>query len=460
MVDSLILITILLGVVLALVVGRLCMRMNRRYLAWVFDGGGVFGVVIVGLWMLIHERQAQHEWHLQQSALMVNVTESLVAQAAHQQQERDKRTHAYLREREATVGDVFPLTELKESEVERPGLAWLPEVDEQFSAAIYPSKHTAMRSLLRATFPLFSDVLPEDTTPAVIQMTSGSRVNTADDQRMFDDAVVLLREQFEGARVLFDPSDHRAVVPDPPGVQGGVSLQLTLTSGTVQVSDKSFGDKADLLRTLQATLKGPDGRTAGKSVQVLDKPWVDQFDQYSSRRRSKRFVVARSHTFAATAEAAHQQAMTQAVELLMPGVFQSLDQMARIGGATGVDRDSVEQGLRRRIYQGYLNADRFTQRLEAPYGTLWREAILLELDTASLRSLVNEMAGRSDRIRRGQLSQGIAVCILILVVVVLYLFLNWATKGYYRGTVTLLAGVLCVAGSLFILLALSSGLMV
>jgi hypothetical protein len=294
----------------------------------------------------------------------------------------------------------------------------------------------------------------------VIQVTSGSRVNTADDQRMFDDAVAVLRKQFEGARVLFDPSDHRAVVPDPPGVKGGVSLQLTLGSEVAQVTDKSFNNKIESLRTLKATLKGPDGRTAGESVQVLDKPWVDQFDQYSSRRRSQRFVVARSHTFAATAEAAHQQAMTRAVELLMPGVCHSLDEMARIGGATGVDRRPVEQGLRRRIYEGFLNADRFTQRLEAPYGTLWREAILLELDSASLRQLVNEMAGRNDRIRRGQLSQGISVCILLLVIVVLYRFLNWATKGYYRGTVTLIAGVLSVAGSLLILMAISAALMV
>lgn len=458
--DRLILILMVAGaaflLVLTVLVGRVFMRAsNRKIVAWFFSGAAVIGVVIVVMLKQGYVHETEHRL-LQQAEVMVHLTENLVDQAVHQQKEREQRTEAYLRERQASVGDVFPLTELTEAEVTRVGLAWLPEVDEQFRADSFPSQHTAMRILIRRITPVFAEILPEGTPPKVIQVTSGSRIRNARDQRMFDDASAQLGKEFPDARVLFDPSDHQAVVPDAPGVEGGVSLQLTLSAVLTEVDEivmHGGGGGGSFPRTLSASLKGANG-TAGDSVLVFDKPWVDQFDQYSSSRLRERLVVVRSNSFAATAEGAHQQAVTQAVELLLPGVYQSLNEMAQFGGSTGVDRGSVEQGLRRRVAEGYLNSDRFTQSLQAPYGMLWREAILLELDKNSIRLLVNEMAGRSEKVYRARLSQGFAVCILLVVIVLLYLFLNWATKGYYKGKVSLIVGLLGAAGSILVLLVL------
>lgn len=457
-------VAVILGLVVAVIVVTILVRVARRSgtaLAWVLGvgGTGLLGFMAVFLFELQESRSYQEQ---AKNRAMLNVVESLVRQSQSQQKDLEERTRNFLRKREETVGDVFPLNERKSAEVVgRPGLAWMPEVDEQFEADVFPSKQYAVRNLVRQIIPHFDDALPEGTEPKVVQLTSGTPVDTADLRRMFDTATQHLQEEFVEAQILFDPSDHRAIVPQAPRIEGGVALHLTLSSDEAPLNENSRETPAHAnlfaaqrMTTLRASLEAGTGKTFAASVMILEKPWVDQYDQFWSRRKG-RYIVARSDTFAETAEAAHQQAMSRAVDLLTPAMFTALNQLERRRGFVLSSESDVRDVLRSHLESGVLDTDRFSQRLQAPYGVLWREAILFRVDSAALSVLIDQIAGRSLTEHRSHLSQGFAFCVLLAVIIVLYLLLNWVTKGYYRATVGLVAGLLGAAGSTWILLAIS-----
>lgn len=444
-----------LVVVLALVaVAVRCIRRSSKpWLAAIALGGlGVIGFLSV-MWM--ESREAHLHLQRARAQAMLNVLEVELKQSEHQQRQIEEQRQQYLRERAKTVGDVLPLTERTPTEVSRPGVAWMPEVDEQFEADIFPSKQYAVRYLMRLVIPEFKEVLSDEAEPQVIEVTSGAEVSSPDLQSMFETAVSHLREEFPDAQVLFDPSDHRAVVPDPPRVEGGVALQLTLGNNVAMVRGQMVNDSVEPLQTLQATLKGVSGDTFATSVMILDKPWVDQFDQFWSRRDG-RYLVARSDTFADSAEAAHEQAMQKAVQILTPPVRQAINQVERQRGFVPSGEGDVRDAVRLHLENGNLfGTDRFSQRLRAPYGVLWREAILFRIDSGAMHVVIEQIAGESLIEHRAQLSQLFGFCVLLLVIVILYVLLNWATKGYYRTTIGLVMGLVGAAGSAMILLAVA-----
>ena len=78
--------------------------------------------------------------------------------------------------------------------------------------------------------------------------------------------------------------------------------------------------------------------------------------------------------------------------------------------------------------------DRFAQKLERPYGVVWREAVLVEITETALRDARSQMPvpGSLSRDPR-QAWLILSLAIITSVAVVLCSLLNWITEGYYRG---------------------------
>ena len=98
--------------------------------------------------------------------------------------------------------------------------------------------------------------------------------------------------------------------------------------------------------------------------------------------------------------------------------------------------------------------DEFVQKLHLPATgqTVYRAAILVDASSSQLEklhgSILPELHRNEIRVKRfggGVMGMGIVICLV-------YLFLNWATRGYFQMNLRLGAFLVLIAGMLLIML--------
>ena len=156
----------------------------------------------------------------------------------------------------------------------------------------------------------------------------------------------------------------------------------------------------------------------------IEKPWVEQQDQFFSAYPARRFAVGSSTTLCESVQAARRSAMQSLQDIKLSTLWN--------GRKLNV------------VINDSLIIDRFLQKLERPYGTVWREAILVDLNGRKAESLIartiDQVRTHTQSERESRSSTRFNIFVLIAVFAVTAMagtVLNWITEGYFRGKITL-----------------------
>jgi hypothetical protein len=183
----------------------------------------------------------------------------------------------------------------------------------------------------------------------------------------------------------------------------------------------------------------------------IEKPWVTDAEKFVSRYPKRKFIVGFSPRLAASQQEARVSARQNANVRLA-------------GAANKVFR--VGYDMERNVI------DRFVQKLTMPYGSVWREAILIDhglpdtsfqpvdgnRDVASTiagpRQVAKSIAASESRSRSisniGSNPESMIAGLMFLTVLMGWIS-NWMTQGYYRGPVWTVAGTVFSIGFLFLI---------
>ncbi len=189
----------------------------------------------------------------------------------------------------------------------------------------------------------------------------------------------------------------------------------------------------------------------------IEKAWVADAEKFLMRWPKRKFIIGFSPRLAASEHEARAEALKDANVRL-----------ARLNGEIFLPSYDMEENV----------VDRFVQKLTMPYGSVWREAVLLDYkmhdpplikfedpafaarvaadgsDSAISYSRTSSHAGATDVASgpgRSQFHSERLVAGLMLLTVVVGWISNWMTQGYYRGPVWTVAGTLFSIGFLFLI---------
>ena len=199
--------------------------------------------------------------------------------------------------------------------------------------------------------------------------------------------------------------------------------------------------------TLSARTRG--AADAAAAVKFVEKPWVSDFAAFSSHSPS-RWVFARSDPDrpASTAQDAWKSARSAAAEQLLPLVVNRLPRDRRY------EHGEIRRTIENNLLGDRLVADRFPQKLERPYGTLYRESVLVDASDARLDPLVGEIGMTLDTRHRTKRNAFAAAGAILLVTYALYRLANAFTRGYFTWSLRTAAAVVA-AGAVTALVALA-----
>jgi hypothetical protein len=335
------------------------------------------------------------------------------------------------------------------------GAGWRePEQGAGFLADAYPSRELALEALLaraneRWLAPLGVPRASADgNRPAVVLMVHGDALfeRVTRTVRAIVDSPLAARVRVASARQSDGGSiDANASTP---------TLVLTETKG--QESQGAFS----------LEVRSPAAR-AGRRMTVgyVDKPWAARFESW---REGDRYRLGVSSATCATVDEARREAYASVVADVVDRVGDVIRAEQRAGrlpsqrhGLVASDSQIRSLLLRRGASPDVAVADRFLQAYERPYGTVYRQWLLVDLADENLREEARRIAGElsEQRTRRAYawimrvgLTGGV-----VLATVLCYLLLDGFTKGYYRWWVRGAAAVMFLAG-LAIVMRISSGL--
>lgn len=322
--------------------------------------------------------------------------------------------------------------------------AWLPEVDENFEADVYPSATLAGRALIREWFGHFANLLSKGAEkPTRFRLTCRNSSTAVDVLATLEAMDEEVQKLFPEAATLVTTSSEREESSEPKADEITIELSVAQSvkrkrdTGSTSGRDASF----DFSGVLAVEFNGQAWQLR-LGARFIEKPWLTATSEFLSLKHRSTYLVLRSSQLAASADVASRDVLGQAADrlgdLVDPRKNQGLPRPASL-----VMLEQLEAGK-------YI-ADRFVQRLKRPYGDVYREAILVDIGSTNLRDMiqltrneVNEYDIATRRRTTVQVSTGLGVVVVIGSLTALYLLLNWLTKGYYRGPLTVLA---CLLGS-------------
>jgi hypothetical protein len=306
---------------------------------------------------------------------------------------------------EVTLPSTLPSSEQTTTSI------WLPGIEDEFKANIYPSKVSAVRSLgLRIGKPVRQ--VFGDAWPSGIILFQG-----AHDRGLIEEFGRAIVDKFPGANWTIAP-ETVAVQPDEVGIRIDLSNVQTQAASWLSGSRTTNG-------TVWANVLAGDKKSSIKA-EFVEKPWVEDLSGFLMKRRmAGRFIITRSAESCMSEAEANNQAVQNACA-----------QIADMIGDTSQRQSGVPISFYRPInstdiLEGEFILDRFVQNFEGTTGKIWRQALLLDVSPEKLKSLAMRKAVIAQARKTGFARMFFSIVGLIALITVVYAFLNAATKGYY-----------------------------
>jgi len=310
---------------------------------------------------------------------------------------------------------------------------WLPGIEDEFEANVYPSKLSAVRSLGLRISQAVGRVFDTQESPSRFVLFQG-----AHDRSLLD--------EFGEAITRVFPDTQWSIEPETAAVQDSeVGIRLDLVNvQTHPIPWMKGTDQMMAAATIQASVMAADKYTSIKA-DFVDKPWVDDFSGFLNAKPNRRFLIAKSTESCMTEAEANRQALDNACVQ----VSEMLSRISRRRSgvpaplATRVDSDD--------ILESDLVLDRFVQSFDGSAGRIWRQALLIDGSTSKLEHLAHRKIAIVRTVKRNWARMFITVFGLLLLISVVYAFLNAATKGYYVWSLRIAGLVLAVIAIILLL---------
>jgi hypothetical protein len=183
---------------------------------------------------------------------------------------------------------------------------------------------------------------------------------------------------------------------------------------------------------------------------VQDTPWVSNIDGYRRDNSKGEWLVGRSAAVEINREAARRQARQDAARKMMPFVTARFPQL----NEPNVSGQWLRQQLEKELEVRRFGKEEFVQQYHLPATgqKVYHAAVLVDVSPTQLdrlRNTVLQVSSRQgERVRRfgiGTVGIGFLICLV-------YLFLNWATRGYFQMNLRLGAFLVLIAGVLLMML--------
>ncbi len=312
-----------------------------------------------------------------------------------------------------------------------------------FVPEVYPSRAEAARAL-GGRWARAASASPEEGAAVTVRI----RCDSPDLFRAFSEGLVLANPN---ARPVHAATADREEKPRPGEVR--VSLASAPSRNFVAGGGERAGFPRDAgVLTLTADAGdggGDDAPSSPLSARFVEKPWLSDFAGFVAGRPGGRWVVGRTHPLrpAATAADAARDARASAAEEIFRLVQDRVP--AQVGRDGRRLRGAVEAVL---VGGDRLVVDRFPQTFERGYGTLYREAVLIDASDAKLAPLVDGIVRSARAQREARHGTIFSAAAVLLVTYALYCFANAFTRGYFTWSLRTAAAVVA-AGAVTILAA-------
>jgi len=298
---------------------------------------------------------------------------------------------------------------------------WLPGIEDEFEANVYPSKLSAVRSLGLHIGKPVRQVFGE-TSPSSIILFKGAHERG-------------LIEEFGRAITRTFPDANWTIAPETVAVQPDeVGIRIDIVKVQTHPAPWMSGSENEMTTgTVQASVLTGD-KQASMRAEFVDKPWAEDFSSFLNTRPNSRFMIAKSAESCMTEAEANQQAVQSACTLV-----------ADMLGKASLRRSGVPVSFARPvnstdILEGNFILDRFVQSFEGTAGKIWRQALLVDVSAEKLKNLARRKAIIARARKTSFARMFFSIFGLIVLITVVYVFLNAATKGYYAWSLRI-AGV-------------------
>lgn len=310
---------------------------------------------------------------------------------------------------------------------------WLPGIEDEFEANVYPSKLSAVRSLgLRISEPV-RQVFGGQTSPGGIILFQGAH----------DRGLV---EEFGRAIAQAIPHTKWSIEPETVAVQTDeVGIRLDIMK--VQTHPAPWLSESDSKITsgiIQASVLAAN-KQASIKADFVGKPWIEDFSGFLNTKPNSRFIIAKSADSCMT----QAEANRQAVENACAQVAKMLDHFSRrlskipVPFTLPVNSDD--------ILKGDFILDRFVQSFKGTAGRIWRQALLIDASAEKLAKLARRKAVMARARKMTWTRMSLSIVGLLVLITIVYTFLNAATKGYYVWSLRVAGIVLALIAIIFLL---------
>jgi uncharacterized membrane protein len=327
------------------------------------------------------------------------------------------------------------------------GTPWTSAVEEyqDFEADVYPSIESAAKALGRRVGKrLIQDATTADGTPSIYVWRDAD----GGDTQMPRGGLVVTRDVLEavasGIRQKLDEPAYVSV--ERPASKDAITVGVAIQeiSFTYPSNDNLRPSQTDAATGgIALRVHTPDGPFS-VSTRFDQNTWVLDRAGFSKRFPKGDWLVAFSDGTHTTHDQARQDAIDLAAAALLPMA------QARIGQMSASDQQHFKQKLQKdpdwllgriadELVSQDLIKDRFTQSFDRPYGTVWREAILVDAAPKRVEAIARSLVRGVDKQVAHQRTTWFSFAALAGLVFGTYLFLNMATKGYYVWALRLVA---------------------
>lgn len=307
---------------------------------------------------------------------------------------------------------------------------WLPGIEDQFEADVYPSKLSAVRALGLRIDDTIQEILKGKTLPKEIILFDNEL-----NRELITELGKVVKSKFPYIRLNIEPKVTNTV-------EGQIGITLRLVDIETHPAAWSGGSGCKLNSgRIEANVLSGDRKTV-ISAKFVEKPWVENLADFLNRNPKSEWILARSRQSCTSEAEAEQQAMSNACDKVTRLLNQVQEQCSNIGAGFTANPADIRNG-------GFV-ADRFAQSFAGTAGRIWRQALLINASQDKLTELARQKMSKW-RLRQAswirELASIVAMMILICVV---YLFLNAATRGYYTWSLRIAAFVFTLVGILLV----------
>lgn len=181
------------------------------------------------------------------------------------------------------------------------------------------------------------------------------------------------------------------------------------------------------------------GESFSVSTRFADAPWVEARTSFASSYANGDWLVGYSDGTHTSHDEARHDAIIAASDALLPLA------QARINRLSASDQHRFAQQMQKdpnwlrnkvadELVSRNLATDRFAQRFDRPYGTVWREAVLVDASQPRVEEIARSLVQGLDSKISHDRATWFSFAAMLGLVFGTYMFLNMATKGYYAWT--------------------------